>query len=197
MIALAVLTDGREPPTLFDTMRSVDLHLPKFNRTELFDDSEHAFGLAGNVQRAWRWAVDVGADYLWHQEDDWTFTGLVPLGRMIECLQANPQLAQMCLKRQPVNPEEIAAGGFMELAPGQYIDQDTQHGRYTVHRRCFSLNPCVIPRRVLELGWPDTNEAGMTEKLLDLGFEFAVWGSHTDPPRVMHIGHTRATGWSL
>jgi hypothetical protein len=70
-------------------------------------------------------------------------------------------------------------------------------GPYCVHTRCFSLNPCLIPRAVLELGWPDGNEAEMTTLLVSKGYRFAVWGSRQDGPRVEHTGQNRAAGWRL
>jgi hypothetical protein len=65
------------------------------------------------------------------------------------------------------------------------------------HKRIFSLNPCVIPRRVLDLGWPDGNEAEMTTNLVASGYRFAFYGKRDDPPRVIHVGAERGIGWRL
>jgi len=223
VIGLGVITDGR-----FDYLRatiaSAVEHLPDIPYRYIVDDSgaddscayladhyrgwqivHHAQrrGLAGAVKTTWQFAIDLGLDYLFHLEDDFTFERDVDMAAMVATLQRSPRCAQMLLKRQPLSPEELAAGDVLgamgELRATGWVDcVDPFHEHHwTAQRRIFSLNPCVIPRAVLDLGWPDTNEAGMTTRLLATGYEFGVWGKVGDPPAVIHIGEHRSAGWEL
>lgn len=167
--------------------------------TEIVDDHEHKLGMAGAVRRAWQWALDSGCDYLFHVEEDFRFLQPVDLDSLRYTLDRNPLLAQVVLKRQPVNDEEIAAGGIIESHPDDYTECKAW-GRniiWTEHSRIFSLNPCLIPRRVLELGWPDGNEAEFTQRCIDAGYRFAFYGARHAPPVVEHVGEVRAVGWRL
>lgn len=221
-IALAVITDGRGE-YLKQTIASLSPNLGYgFDGRFLIDDSgdpEYAAwlddefphfkrwshldrsGLAASVHSAWILARDSGADFLWHQEDDFTFTGPVDLGAMAGVLDEQSHLAQLSLKRQPVNHTEVAAGGFMEVAPWAYIDhRDDSGARWVEQEQIFSFNPCLIPRRVLELclaGASDGLERGVTDTLLAAGYRFGILGTITDPPRVTHIGASRSSGWKV
>lgn len=207
---LLVVTDGRDD-YLAQAVASAEAMLPEPARRVMVDDTgsaEHASmlrglyprfevhgaerrrGLAGAVRAGWG-VCDT--DFVFHLEDDFTFVEPPDIDAMADVLDATPRLAQMCLLRQPWNAEEHAAGGIVEKDPGDYIDRDG----WLEHTRLFSLNPCLIPRRVYELGWDDGNERGFTDRLSLLGFTLGFWGRRGDPPRVTHIGKRRAAGWSL
>lgn len=166
--------------------------------THVIDDRAHDLGMAGAVQAAWAWALDEQVDYLLHVEEDFRFVAALDVTALITLLRRSPYLAQVCLKRQPWSPEERAAGDILAVTPGAYHDRRG----FLVHQRLFSLNPCLIPARVLELGWPSGplgvgNEAGFTKRALDAGYWFAYWGGRHDPPIIEHVGDTRAEGWKL
>ena len=214
---LLLVTDGRDD-YLADAVASADAMLPDPARRVMVDDTgsaEHASmlrglyprfevhdaekrrGLAGAVRAGWG-VCDT--DYVFHLEDDFTFNEPTDIAAMAGVLDAHPKLAQMCLLRQPWNAEEQAAGGIVEKDPGDYRHSHVMwpyEAHWLTHRRLFSLNPCLIPRRVYELGWDDGNERGFTDRLLADGYNFAYWGQPGDPPRVTHIGRRRAVGWSL
>lgn len=186
----------------------IDLYLPRaqasFNETigfngdqMIFDDRDHRHGLAGNARRAWEWALDTGSDYLLHLEEDFLFHEPVSLRSMQLVLDVNPHLAQVVLKRQPWNDQEAAAGGIVEMNPDAYTERHWGALTWAEHDIIFSLNPCLIPRRVLELGWPDGNEAEFTQTCLANGYRFAFYGGKFDPPRVLHVGAQRSFGWRL
>ncbi len=115
------------------------------------------------------------------------------LGLAAAVLKEHGRLAQLVLKRQAWSPEELAAGGIMECHPAEYRQRDG----WVEHSRIFSLNPCLIPREVVEMGWPAGNEAEMTARLVAAGWSFGFWGRRDDPPRCLHIGEHRSAGWSL
>lgn len=161
------------------------------------DDRHHELGMAGAAKKAWTWALGIGADYLFHIEEDFVFDdGLVPIALMRKVLDDNPHLAQVVLKRQPWSDAEKAAGGQMETNIGAY----TQRDGYVEHDTLFSLNPCLIPRRTLELDWPTGHPGGaersITEECQAAGMRFAYFGNIEDKPRCSHVGHQRAeSGW--
>ena len=163
------------------------------------DDRDHRFGMAGAVRDGWTRALDLGADYVFHVEEDFEFRSPVQLDSLQYILDRAPHLAQVVLKRQPWNEQEKQAGGIVEQEPDAYVECGAmgRNVRWTEHRRIFSLNPCLIPRRTLELGWPDGNEAEFTQRCLDAEMLFAFYGGRFDPPVVHHVGYQRSGGWRL
>jgi hypothetical protein len=169
-----------------------------FHARTVIDDREHELGMAGAVRTAWEWALEQRCDFLLHVEEDFVFHAPVRVEDLACILGLNPHLAQVVLKRQPWSPEEHQAGGIVELHPADYTECEVgDFWRWTEHRRIFSLNPCLIPRSVLELGWPDGNEAEFTQRCLDNDLRFAFLGWRYDPPRVCHVGAVRGEGWRL
>lgn len=200
MIRIAVISDRPSDLYLEGCIESLRNAIPENHGDTLcrtIYDHDHTLGMAGAVQAAWSWALDWGAEYLLHVEEDFRFHEL-PLDGMLAVLEANPHLAQVVLKRQPWSSEEHAAGGIIELDPAAY----TQRDGFVESRKLFSLNPSLIPRRVLELGWPSGplgvgNETGFTAKCLAAGYSFGMYGRIEDPPRVEHVGLMRGNGWRL
>lgn len=192
-VGLVVISD-RGDLYLPDCLRSLAANVDwPFGFTTIVDDRDHKLGLAGAVREGWGRALDAGCDYVFHLEEDFRFAGAIALSSLGLILVDAPHLAQVVLKRQPWSQEEQIAGGVIECHPDAYTDE----GGWVEHGRYFSLNPSLIPRRVLELGWPDGNEAEFTEICLAKGYRFAFYGAKSDPPRVIHVGTHRAAGWKL
>ncbi len=163
-------------------------------RLAVVDDKDHQLGLAGAVKAAWQIALGEYWDYLLHWEEDFLPLGSLPIAEMAEILDADQHLAQVVLLRPPFSEEEIRAGGIIENRPDVVHTDRTVAGHGIVeHDRLFSLNPCLIPRRVLELGWV-SNEEEFTARAKQAGFSFAFYGR---TPLVRHVGVVRGTGWSL
>lgn len=194
MIAVAFITD-RGDRHLPECQVSFNEHVTTSQATFRFtvDDKDHNLGLAGAVQTAWNQALECGAEFLFHVEEDFLFVTDIDLDAMAAILDGNHQLAQLVLKRQPWSAEEHAAGGIIEMHPDDYTD----HDGWVEHRRIFSLNPCLIPRHILMRGWPKGNEAEATQQLTGNGFTFGFYGERNDPPRVVHVGAERSAGWRL
>lgn len=208
-IALVVISDGRDAYTE-ECLRSVGQLKGLFSHWRVVDDSgfrsglawsapwdvvrhEERRGLAAAVNSAWA-GLPPEVDYVFHLESDFVVVEPVDLDAMADVLAANPRLAQLVLKRQAWSPEEVQAGGIIECHPHEYWDRG---GLWVEHTRCFSLNPCLIPRAIVDLGWPAGNEAEQTALLVGEGFRFGFWGGRHDPPKVLHIGAERAAGWTL
>jgi hypothetical protein len=151
-------------------------------------------GFQATFRDAWELALSLDAEYVLHVEDDFTYNEPIDLERMADLLDANPQLAQIALKRQPVNDQERAVGGLMEMRPGAWTQQDG----FVEHAVTFTSNPSLIPRRVIELVLADPapkTEPNITACLLTHNLRFGYLGRIEDPPLVEHIGEERMAGW--
>ena len=194
MIQLLVVANNRP-----EYLAKVEASLAQFFTYDMFllqDDVEHK-GMAANIQAGWNLALEwPGWEYLFHIEDDMVLLERPPILAACEALRTHPHVANMIFQRQPWNDTERQAGGvhaaIAALAPN-YID----HGTWGEHDHIFSLNPCLIPRRIVERGWPAGNEAEMTSKLLADGHTFGIWGTAKDKPLIDHIGVERGPGWKL
>lgn len=171
-------------------------------------------GLSGSVRSLWMWAQMQGAEYLFHCEEDFLFNQKVFIEDLAWILQQDTQLAQIALKRQPCNPAEIEAGGFMEQTPGSYIQHTiwcppiyrlNKHFRpyaiteldYLKHRNFFTLNPCMYPISTTRIGWErgwgekEFGERLFSNELIQCGY----LGKIEDPPLITHIGGYRGENW--
>lgn len=173
---------------------SLSEHLPEVDHTVVIDDTGHKLGFAGAIAEGWKQALDTGASYVWHAELDFTYLAPIELDAMIGALRQRPWLAQVCLKRGPVNAEEIAAGGIVERFPDRYAEEKAYGHTISVNDVCFSTNPCLYSVEMCRKGWPrePQSEGVFTHRLLAEGYRFAFWGGKFDRPRVHHIGDVRA-----
>lgn len=163
----------------------------------IVDDRDHRLGMAGAVNAAWDWAREQNLDYLFHVEEDFRLVAPFDISDALAVLANDLRLAQVVLKRQPWSPEEHRAGGIIECHPEDYTEHAVDGVSWVSHQRIFSLNPCLIPRHIIDMGWPAGNEAEMTTNLVSLGYRFAFLGAKLDPPRVEHVGIERGAGWRL
>ena len=212
-IALVFITDGRREYAE-QAIRSAAKHLPEFDHALAVDDSADdayggwlkvAFGgtvihhdtrqgLSGALQTAWA-ALPFDVDWVFHLEDDFVFPGPVPVDDMVDLAETR-DFAQMCLVRQPCNPTEARAGGLLWGYPA---DLHLEHG-CVWQTHLFSLNPCVYPRWVTQIGWPTTGgDREYTDPLLEVrpDARFGYYGAADDPPRCLHIGMERTQTWKL
>lgn len=212
-VCLVVVTDGRGE-YLEQCLASLDLE--QFDLRAVVDDSgdpdygvwldgmfstdlavhhERRCGLATAVRSAWRAALDLDADFVFHVEEDFTF-GPLDLPAMVNVLTRRPHLAQLVLKRQAWSEEEIAAGGQIECDPDAYFQVSSSLGTWVEHRRLFSFNPSLIPRSVFGREWGPILEADVSaEVFADPEAHCAYWGARSDPPRCTHIGEFRSPGY--
>lgn len=160
-------------------------------------------GFDGAIIRAWAEIADRSlAWWVFHLEDDFIFRREVDLIAMAGVLAMQPHLVQMALRRQPVAPAEIAAGGVVECFPDEYAERSDQLGNvWLEHRLFFTTNPSVYSTDLCRLGWPfgEHSEARFTARLLRDGYSdatpdavrFGYWGSRDSGEAVEHIGAHR------
>lgn len=195
MIQLLIISNNRAQ-YLEQVFKSLDKHLPGFASKAIVQNDDDYAGMAANIQRGWARALENDWAYLLHFEDDMLLIRKPSLDLMVEALDAHPNVANMMLKRQPWNDIEQDAGDVLGAIRGlakTYVD----HGTWAAHDHIFSLNPCLIPRRIVEKGWPAGNEQEQTERLRKEGYLFGCWGSIKSPPVISHIGYERGPGWRL
>jgi glycosyltransferase involved in cell wall biosynthesis len=221
VIALVIVGNGRLD-YLTRTMAAAEQHLPPVDHRILIDDSgdpdviarlqsdEFAgwmrvvhptnLGMAAAVNTAAH-TSHLHIDHLVYLEDDMELISPLPIHRACEILDDDKTIAQVLFSRQPLHPLE-EDGGVLGGLVKQATEWET-HADYTTHDTLFSLNPCVIPRRVFGMEWPSGpigvgNETGMTRKLLGLGYRFAAWGTPGNCPQLVHhIGELRGAAWQL
>jgi len=216
MVALAVTTDGRGD-CLLQAIDSLRVSLDPWPEVRcMVDDSgdpaytamlrqrypdfeivahEQRRGFAATVESVWRLTVQTPCDHVFHAEDDFTYREPVDLPALARLLDEHSHLAQIALKRDPVNDEERAAGGFMQTRPPETW---TQREGFVEHVLNFTTNPSLIPVRVIGLALGDgcpLTEPNVTGMLLENGYGFGYLGRTEDRPRVEHIGHERMAGW--
>ena len=193
---LLLISDGRDG-YLTETLKSALVNLPAPERIVAVDDRAHLLGFAGAIQHGWDQILDTDAEYIFHLEGDFTFNHPVDLETMAE-LASDPHIAQVALKRQPWNQQEIEAGGIVELNPddfdeGQFYYDYWSH-TYTAHRKFFTTNPSIYRRDIAERGWPQVPESeghfgiGLFQ---DPHVVSTFWGGKFDPPLVHHVGDSR------
>lgn len=197
----AVIVANNRPEYLEEVYAALRQHHPIIRGVTVNDD--HHEGMAVNVNRAWDWALAQNTKYVLHLEDDMKLLAPLPLRAAIRTLDQHPMVAQMVFKRHPWwgSPIEQRTGDVLSAITEQSVTV-IEHDTWTEYDGIFSLNPCIIPRRILQMGWPSGplgvgNESGMTKKLLAGGYTFGMWGHIGDEPYIEHIGHQRGEHWAL
>lgn len=159
----------------------------------LGDGPRSGFGPA--YQRIWQWlAKRVSERWVFSTEDDFTFTHHVDLSGMVEAMEAEPRLRQVALRRQPWNPEEIEAGGVVELRPGEFHDATIAGHDMLTHRMFWTTNPSLHRTDLCALGWPEGahSEGVWSARLFaDPKAMCAYWGARGSGEWVHHIGGER------
>lgn len=215
MICLLVMTDGRDD-VLAETLRSAEQRLRgPISRRIIHDDTgsvDHAVSIAdryqcyevicakgrsgfgGAIRSAWAEVRKTSEPYLFHLEDDFTFNRTIDLLAMVDVMEHHPHLVQMALRRQPWNERERAAGGIVEADPGDFAESRWFQHRFLTHRRFYTTNPALVPRWVVDQGWPDGEQSegrfGIS-LFSDPRLQAAFWGSRESGEWVTHIGAQR------
>jgi hypothetical protein len=220
MIGLLVITDGRGD-YLARTLQTAHEHLVGLDGPRLlFDDSGdrtyrhhlcstyrdqfdrigwhpsgRRHGQAATIVAARRLMTEMGAELVFHLEDDFEFFQAIPLHDMAAVLGRRPYLAQMALLRQAWFPSELRAGGIIERHPDEYTPVTDGPARWFEHRLWFTLNPCLYRAELADLAYPAgrRHEWRFSRQLCtDPDVKFGLWGDGR--PWVHHIGARRAVG---
>lgn len=153
-------------------------------------------GFGAAIRNAWRYAGSRRAPFVFHLEDDFILRRRVDLVAMARVLDANPNLVQLALRRQPWNDLERDAGGIVEQHPHAYTDMVMAQtpDRWLEHRLFFTTNPSLYRKSLCSTSWPlgGNSEGHFSHQLLeDPEVRFGFWGSRDSGEWVEHIGHER------
>lgn len=162
-------------------------------------------GFCETVGDAWKLAGG-HADYISPDEPEWVYwleddfvhLRALDLRDVAFVLERERQLAQMVLYRNPVSPEEQAAGGYLNLRPETYAKRGGKTPWWE-HRNFWSTNPALFRSAIpATYPWPGTEKfcEGMfgiwlLEQRPDT--TFGIWGA--GEPWVEHIGVRSGTGY--
>jgi hypothetical protein len=147
-------------------------------------------------------AAKLDVDWVFWSEDDYEYRRRVPVEAIVRVMEEEgDDLKQMVLRRQPVFPAELDAGGMIErFDPDLFRERTSPDGTWIEHRVFFSLNPHLISRRLLEVlarKWPERPNSehlfGVTLFAKPLP-RCGIWGAKADPPWVLHDPAAVRTG---
>lgn len=193
-ICVLTIRDGRDD-VHEQSIKSLQENFPEPDEHIVIDDADHELGFSGAIQAGWEKVCELDVDYVFNHEADFLFNAPVPIDRMIRVLEQRPYLAQIVLKRQPVNEKEAEAGGIVEMWPDEYRQATDRGDVFSEHRLFWSTNPGVYSAAWCSQGWPQVggSEMAWTDRLReDPDLRFAFWGGKFDTPRCEHIGYERA-----
>lgn len=169
----------------------------------------HNQGMAAAVQSGFNLVKETDAEYIFWLEEDMELIATPPLEDAVKVLVSHPHLAQMCFRREPWwgSPVEMQLGDQLAAIASQARTSVAVVNRseiWTEHDYIFSLNPCLIPRVIIDTyTWPSGpigigNETGMTNQLLDDKWLFGSWGVPGDGQVwARHLGEERGKQWQL
>lgn len=223
MITTLIFTDGRDE-LLKQCIQSLDqqVFFPQEDRRVIVDDTGSAehwdylqrlyphcivlphqkkIGFCRTISTAWQWILNssIWTEFVFHVEDDFIFEKPVYLGGLIEVLDANKNLVQLALKRQPVNTIETQAGDLYNARPGTWEQKKTGEHFWLKHNNFFTTNPSLYPFSILshiKLWEACECEGRFGIYLQTYGLFFGYWGTLEDTPWVLHSGILRkGTGY--
>lgn len=167
-------------------------------------------GFCDAVATGWKYAAGEGLigleddafnndfEYVYWLEDDFLHSRGVDLRELAFILDREPHVAQMALYRNPVNREEVAAGGYMNVFPEAYARRGDGATRWWETERCFTTNPSLFRRTLAaEHSWPTERFCeglfGFQLREQRPGTTFGIWGDGTT--WVEHIGVRAGKGY--
>lgn len=189
--ALVLMDDTRD--YLTDHREQILAALPEPPELVIEHIDHHHHGYTAQMVDLWQQLADLDHDappwvLLW--EADFLPNSDVPLADMAAILDADNDLAQIALVRQPWWPNEHAAGGLLPSLEAQGILL-YQADHHVEHTGGWTSNPCLF-RRTLPAAqpWPTAawSEAAYGAQLRAAGYRFAYYGHRADGPRLTHVG---------
>lgn len=155
----------------------------KIDRVILSDKNN---GIDQAVQNVWKEVPE--CDYVWHQENDFTYNEKIFVADMIRPLELNRMIGQVALQRQAWYDDEIEAGSMYKVPYRSYRHGNIAGINLVFQDMFFTHNPCIYRYSSIAQVSP-YNELAFAEYLKKKGIKtFAYLGKLTDAPKVHHIG---------
>ena len=180
-----ILTDDYPARRQVDILENL---VEKYNIDKLvLNEKNIGYGLSW--KNAWSLVPD-DIDYIWHQEDDFTFDSTINVADMVETFNTCPVgLTQVCIKRQIW----FQSNDFIDkIEKGVYGTQiNFGNRKVVIHQIYFNANPCIYPRWVIEEDYKyDPQEHTIVRELREKypNKYSAMYGGALDKPLTRHIG---------
>lgn len=151
--------------------------------------NEENLGYSSSWKKGWGF-VPNDTDYIWHQEDDFTFNKVVNVYDMIETLETCPiELTQVVLKRQVW----FTGGDFIEKIETGKVGEQIEFGdkKVVIHKTYFNSNPCVYSRWVLDEDYKYNPQEHLIVDHMNKKYPnkySSMYGGALDEPYIDHIG---------
>jgi len=151
--------------------------------------NETNLGYSSSWKKGWD-MISNDTDYIWHQEDDFTFNKKVNVFDMINTLETSPiELTQLVLKRQIW----FSKGDFIDKIENGKVGEQINFGnnKIVIHRYYFNSNPCIYPRWILDEDYEHNPQEHLTVAHLNKKYPnkySAMYGGALDEPFIEHIG---------
>jgi GT2 family glycosyltransferase len=152
--------------------------------------NEENLGVNRNVKKVWN-LVPEDVDYIWHQENDFTYLEKVSIETLMRVLE-NPTIIQCALLRQAWFEDELHFGTLMKTRPERWRSANVGGIDIVLHKDHFTFNPSLYKRKWLvdlePFGEYDLRNYYMAKHP---GFYFSYLGTKEDKHRVLHIGERK------
>jgi hypothetical protein len=124
-------------------------------------------GILASVKEAWERALLNNFDFIFHQENDFTYNEQVDIKTLKKILSTDMNIVQIALRRQPVSRTELARGS---VADREYQREITVDGfKLLKTRKLFTFNPSLYHTSIAEAALLDlrlSRHRQPTERLL-------------------------------
>lgn len=217
--ALAVLTSPRRIDTLGRTLASFarkvrpapaellcvadgfDAQLPPIpylgHDSWLLEESFKQEGFCEATRKLWALCQAARSEWIFWLEDDFVFKRAVRLEELSYTLEREPRILQMSLLRQPVNPQEKAAGGVLKVHPERFKRMGSGSSTW-FESPYWTTNPSLFSRgNAQRFDWPAGPECegafAINVREIEPQARYGVWGA--GDVWVEHIGRREGTGY--
>jgi len=151
-------------------------------------------GYSAGMARMWRYIASRAlGPYVFLAEDDFLYEQDVNLARLVDVLEARPDVTQLALLRQPAYQGEIDRGGILGWPVESFAHQRLNGHRWLEHRNFWTANPALFRRSLTAVEWPTgrSSEKLFADALFrDTRAVAAFWGE--GEAQIRHIGEVKA-----
>lgn len=159
----------------------------KFKIDKLILNSNN-LGYSASWKIAWENVPD-NTDYIWHQEDDFTFNEIVDANKLINILEnKETELFQVVLKRNVVFETNDFIDNVEKNKVGKEVD--IIGNKMVINREYFNSNPCIYPYWITKEKYSYKPQETLIRDLCNTypnGYS-ALYGSRNSKNIINHIG---------
>lgn len=152
--------------------------------------NEENLGVNSTVKKVWS-LIPSDVDYIWHQENDFTFLKKVNIADLMIVLES-PIIVQCAIVRQPWFDDEKLSGSLMNTRPERWRDGNVSGIEVVLHKDHFTFNPSLYKRKWVQDIFP-FGEYDIRNHYINKNgaLWFAYLGKKDDQHRCLHIGERK------